>query len=94
MALVEQANERFKENTKRIERFRNLLKKFNSEEAGEAKKKDQDGEEWEDPQVRRVRKRAEGLMRSQQLRKSGADEATKVLEDSQEPSKFQLDQNT
>jgi tRNA wybutosine-synthesizing protein 3 len=68
--LVSIANERFKENTKRIERFRDLLKKFSAEGSGEGKKKGQDGEEWEDSQIRRERKRAEGLMRSQQMKYS------------------------
>jgi tRNA wybutosine-synthesizing protein 3 len=92
--LVEQANERFIENTKRIERFRSLLKKSSSEEAGEVKRKGQGGREWENQQVRRERKRAEGLMRSQQLKNSDVDKAIKALEDSQEPCGLQfLDQN-
>ena len=92
--LVEQANERFIENTKRIERFRSLLGKSVSKEAGEVKRKGQDGREWESQQVRRERKRAEGLMRSQQLKNSNVDKAIKALEDSQESSGLQLlDQN-
>ena len=59
--LIELSNERFGENTKRISRFRTLLKKLSSEETGDVKRKGQDGEEWEDPEVRRERKRAEGL---------------------------------
>lgn len=76
--LVDIANERFKENTKRIERFRTLLKKLSTEKPGQTKRKGQDGEEWEDPQVRRERKRAEGLVRSQQMKDN------KSLESSEE----------
>jgi tRNA wybutosine-synthesizing protein 3 len=68
--LVEQANHRFIENTKRIERFRSLLKKLSSEDSSAVKKKGQEGGKWEDPQVRRERKRAEGLAKSQQMRSS------------------------
>lgn len=90
--LVELSNERFGENTKRISRFRTLLKKLSSEETGEAKRKGQDGEEWEDPQIRRERKRAEGLMRSQQMR---ASRRPRTTEYNPEPSGLDIvDQNT
>jgi tRNA wybutosine-synthesizing protein 3 len=68
--LLEISNERFGENEKRIARFRELLKKLSNEEPGEGKRKGQEGEEWEDAAVRRERKKAEGLARSQQLAKS------------------------
>jgi tRNA wybutosine-synthesizing protein 3 len=66
--LVEISNERFRENEKRRLRFRELLKQFSLEGTGKGKKKGQDGEEWEDPFVRRERKKAEGLLRRQQLK--------------------------
>ncbi|KAG0651712.1 tRNA wybutosine-synthesizing 3 [Hyphodiscus hymeniophilus] len=69
-SLIDLANERFKENTIRIERFRALLKKLSVEGSGNVKRKGQNGEEWEDPQVRAERKKAEGLARSRQLKSS------------------------
>ena len=66
--LVGIANERFVENTQRIDRFRRLLKKLSIEESGDARRKGQEGEEWENPQARKERKRAEGLWRSQQMK--------------------------
>ena len=60
--LVEISNDRFKENTKRIERFRSLLQEMSS--IGQ-EKRDQHGEEWEDAEVRRQRKKAEGLKKAQ-----------------------------
>ncbi|KAI1801712.1 methyltransferase TYW3-domain-containing protein [Daldinia bambusicola] len=60
--LIRIANERFVENTKRINRFRAAL--------AEATKPVDDGKDgWEDAQVRRERKRAEGLKRKEELRK-------------------------
>ncbi|KAI0384985.1 methyltransferase TYW3-domain-containing protein [Hypomontagnella monticulosa] len=63
--LVQIANERFSENKKRIERFRSALT--------EATTPSKNGEEWEDAQVRRERKRAEGLKRREELRKQKQD---------------------
>lgn len=65
--LVEISAERFKENTKRIERFQALLREMSSGGTG-AGKKGQDGEVWEDPQARRERKRIEGLKQAQATR--------------------------
>lgn len=66
-ALINIANERFVENTRRIERFRRLLKQaVEQEEAGGAKGK---GPEWEDAEVRKERKRAEGLKRAEEVRR-------------------------
>lgn len=70
-ALINIANERFEENTKRIERFRRLLKEaVEKEEAagggGGAKGR---GHEWEDSEVRKERKRAEGLRRAEEMRR-------------------------
>ncbi|KAG9230482.1 methyltransferase TYW3-domain-containing protein [Amylocarpus encephaloides] len=62
--LLRVANERFVENTKRIERFRSLLKEFSAKKGNSqarSKRKGQEGEVWEDPKVRAERKRAEGL---------------------------------
>lgn len=58
------ANDRFVENTKRIERFRGALRDLSR---GQPTKKNPDGEDWEDPAARRERKRAEGLRRKAEL---------------------------
>ncbi|KAI1109631.1 methyltransferase TYW3-domain-containing protein [Nemania sp. NC0429] len=60
--LVRIANERFRENGKRIERFRTALL-----DASRGRPRKNDGTEWEDAQVRRERKRAEGLRRKAEL---------------------------
>jgi len=67
--LLQVANERFKENTKRIERFRTLLKEL-SQQGGDvgAKGKGADGGDWEDAEARKARKRAEGLEKAQKGR--------------------------
>lgn len=66
-ALINIANERFVENTRRIERFRRLLKQaVEGEAAGGTTGK---GPEWEDAEVRKERKRAEGLRRAEEVRK-------------------------
>lgn len=59
--LVNIANERFVENERRIARFSNAL------EVAFAPSKEK--ENWEDAQVRRERKRQEGLMRQEELKK-------------------------
>ncbi|KAI0839547.1 methyltransferase TYW3-domain-containing protein [Hypoxylon sp. FL0890] len=64
--LVHIANERFTENSKRIERFRTAL-------AEATRLSDKNGGEWEDAQVRRERKRAEGLKRREELRRQKQD---------------------
>ena len=66
-SLVDKANERFKENSQRIARFQGLLTKPKGE-LSERRRRGQEGERWEDPRVRRDRKRAEGLMRSLQMK--------------------------
>jgi len=58
--LVEMTNDKFNVNTERTQKFRKLLL-----EAVDTKAKD-DG--WEDADVRRQRKRAEGLQRQEKLR--------------------------
>jgi tRNA wybutosine-synthesizing protein 3 len=70
--LLEISNERFLENTKRIERFRSLLMELQSGGAAQEIRKGKEGDAWEDPQVRRERKRAEGLKRSQEAKKKSS----------------------
>ncbi|PQE24468.1 hypothetical protein CJF30_00009953 [Rutstroemia sp. NJR-2017a BBW] len=65
--LLRVANERFEENKRRIERFRMLLR----EGAGEKRRVGEGGGEWEDKEVRRERKREEGLRRARELREVG-----------------------
>lgn len=62
-ALMRIANERFEENRKRIERFRDAVLQATSTK----NKKNGDREEWEDADTRRERKRAEGLRRKAEL---------------------------
>lgn len=64
--LVELSNDRFKENSKRIERFRTLLR--GPGKAGPGKKGDI--EVWEDAQARKARKKAEGLKKAQLMKQS------------------------
>lgn len=59
--LLAISNERFQVNSARITRFRELLMASISTQA--EPKRREDGEEWEDAQERKERKRAEGLMR-------------------------------
>lgn len=69
--LISIANQRFTENTKRIQRFRDLLKKGIDVLSGESGvRKKANGEEWEDTEARKQRKRAEGLRRAQVLREA------------------------
>ncbi|KAF7954670.1 hypothetical protein EAE96_005789 [Botrytis aclada] len=68
--LMRISNERFKENTNRIERFRVLLNEAMN--PVEKKKVGENGEDWEDPQARKERKRAEGLRRAQELKEGKA----------------------
>jgi len=69
MGLLEVANERFAANSRRIQRFWDLLKvtEKGREDKGKAK-----GGDWEDAVIRRERKRAEGLKKSQEMRQSMA----------------------
>ena len=61
--LLALANERFKVNSERIERFREkLLDLYQRFLRGSPSRK----EGWEDPEARRERKRAEGLLRKAQ----------------------------
>ena len=67
-ALVKIANERFAENTRRIGRFRAFLKEATAGERRKMRKGDGGGE-WEGAEVRRERKRLEGLRRAEEARK-------------------------
>jgi tRNA wybutosine-synthesizing protein 3 len=61
--LVGIANDRFRINTERIARFRSaLLEQYSEATSASALKPD-----WEDPDVRRQRKREEGLARQRAL---------------------------
>ena len=75
--LVEVSNDRFKENTKRIERFQSLLPEIGS---GAQEKRSKQGEGWEDTQVRSERKKAEGLKKAQRMKQS-AHQETKIPEE-------------
>jgi tRNA wybutosine-synthesizing protein 3 len=66
--LLAVANERFEENSRRIARFHDLLLGSTSIPADMESGKKIGGSDWEDASVRRERKRAEGLKRSQELR--------------------------
>lgn len=67
--LLQISNERFVENTKRIERFRSALKEaiLDPKSANVPKKLNPEGKEWEDAAARRERLRAEGLKRKAAL---------------------------
>ncbi|KAK7715312.1 hypothetical protein SLS64_004011 [Diaporthe eres] len=67
-ALVKIANERFAENTRRIGRFRAFLKEAAAGERRKVRKGDGGGE-WENAEVRRERKRLEGLQRAEEARR-------------------------
>lgn len=60
------ADERFVENTRRIERFRDALR---GSIQGKPAKLNAEGEEWEDAAARKERKRAEGLRRKAEAQK-------------------------
>ncbi|KAB8294762.1 hypothetical protein EYC80_006724 [Monilinia laxa] len=66
--LMRISNERFEENTKRIERFRVLLNE--AVNPAEKKRVGENGEDWEDPQARKERKRAEGLRKARELKEA------------------------
>ncbi|KAM0521729.1 hypothetical protein ACHAPE_002289 [Trichoderma viride] len=67
--LLQISNERFVENTKRIERFRSALKEVILEpnSANAPRRLNAEGKEWEDAAARRERLRAEGLRRKAAL---------------------------
>lgn len=63
--LIQIVNERFAENTKRIERFRTAFREAMS---APVPKLNPEGEQWEDAAARRERKRAEGLRRKEEMK--------------------------
>ncbi|KAH0491656.1 hypothetical protein TgHK011_003077 [Trichoderma gracile] len=67
--LLQISNERFVENTKRIERFRSAFKEavLEPQASSVPKKLNPEGKEWEDAAARRERLRAEGLRRKAAL---------------------------
>lgn len=67
--LLQISNERFVENTKRIERFRTAFNEaaLDPNASGIPKKLNPEGKEWEDAAARRERLRAEGLKRKAAL---------------------------
>lgn len=72
--LTNVANERFRVNNQRIDRFRSILQdRLNHHVNGKAPDK-------EDPQVRRARKRAEGLARQQNMQKDHHDNGVQDVE--------------
>ncbi|KAM5346769.1 hypothetical protein ACJ41O_009774 [Fusarium nematophilum] len=62
--LIHIANERFAENTKRIQRFQEA---FRAAASAPSPRRNPEGQEWEDAAARRERKRAEGLRRKAEL---------------------------
>jgi len=77
--LIETANTRFIENTKRIARFRKLLNELFSNSGKDAVRVKPDGSIWEDATARKERMRAEGLKRAEEAKlKRGADAVTDV----------------
>lgn len=77
--LVEVSNQRFVENTKRIERFRTFLREMSVE--GLAKKQGENGD-WEDARTRKERKRAEGLEKARTMKENLAScEGSKEIPD-------------
>lgn len=70
--LLRVGNQRFVENGRRIARFRGLLEELEGEVKGG--RKGEGGGEWEDPRVRRERKRAEGLRVRDAAKKARGDD--------------------
>ena len=74
-ALIKIANERFGENARRIARFRALLREATAgggaarNGGGRRGRKGDGGGGWEDADVRRERKRLEGLRRAEEVRR-------------------------
>ncbi|KAI0886214.1 methyltransferase TYW3-domain-containing protein [Annulohypoxylon maeteangense] len=83
--LIDIGNERFIENTKRIERFRTAL-------AEATKPSNKNGDVWEDAETRRRRKREEGLRRRDMLEKQKIDD-TKAVDVENEALDIPLDVN-
>ena len=76
-ALVEFGNQRFLENTRRIARFRELLKNGLRIGSGDTtRRKGQNGEDWEDKDARRARKAEEGRRRAEEVRRAREQQAS------------------
>lgn len=69
--LLKISNDRFQANAARIARFRELLRQSTSSDLG-AKRRDSN-KDWEEPEARKQRKRAEGLKRKEMLRETKQD---------------------
>lgn len=67
--LLRISNERFSENEKRIRRFRDELQKTGYRAGAVKDKRKGDSGEWEDPALRKERKKAEGIRKSQLSKK-------------------------
>lgn len=76
--LLQISNERFVENTKRIERFRAAFKEavLEPRASGVTGRLNPEGKQWEDAATRRERLRAEGLKRKAALQAEKADSAS------------------
>ncbi|KAI1092095.1 methyltransferase TYW3-domain-containing protein [Rostrohypoxylon terebratum] len=83
--LIRIGNERFIENTKRIERFRAAL-------MGATQPSSKNGDAWEDTETRRRRKREEGLKRKEMLEKNKTED-TKVAGMEDEALDIPLDED-
>lgn len=86
--LVAMSNERFSINTERKERFRSRMLDLCAaaqSRSAKTKGKAKGSADWEDPETRRERKRAEGLLRKRQL------EEQKKQEKGQEVAKDDVD---
>lgn len=76
-SLVEIGNQRFVENKRRIERFRELLKEGLLEsDANASRRKGQEGEVWEDKDARRARKAEEGKRKAEEVRRAREEQAS------------------
>ncbi|RFU72132.1 hypothetical protein TARUN_10130 [Trichoderma arundinaceum] len=80
--LLQISNERFVENTKRIERFRSAFKEAVLEPKASSipKKLNPEGKEWEDAATRRERLRAEGLKRKAALQAEKSDSPSQDID--------------
>ncbi|KAL7948417.1 methyltransferase TYW3 domain-containing protein [Trichoderma barbatum] len=80
--LLQISNERFVENTKRIERFRSAFKEavLEPKTSSIPKKLNPEGKEWEDAAARRERLRAEGLKRKAALQAEKADAPSQEID--------------
>ncbi|KAL7800039.1 methyltransferase TYW3 domain-containing protein [Trichoderma ceciliae] len=79
--LLQISNERFVENTKRIERFRSAVQEavLEPEASSMPKKLNPEGKEWEDAATRRERLRAEGLKRKAALQAEKPDSSSHII---------------